>query len=252
MNKYSAALCFVCALLSFYGCSNNTQQPQLLAGFETLEPQAFSPQASSHNNVDKPQFTAKAMIKRYQAILAIHDDPQVIAKVERRIADLKMQAAEEDDFSQALEADDRQAQLNKNANAELNYTQVIAHYLKIINNNPDDSANEFSLYQLAKAYDYEAQTQKSLATLNRLITQFPETDYYDEVQFRRADIYYSLKAYEKANTLYASLTEGESIAEQEKRRRTRGLLPLRHFTALSTSWFFGDSVPLADVEGRYQ
>ena len=201
------------ALLVLTACTSNNIEPDHLADFEDLQPQAFieSP-TDSASSTQQRRFSTQEMIKRYQAILEIHDDPVVIAKVKRRIADLEMIAMEDEQFTDDVK--------DENETKPISYTAIIAHYQEVIKNNPNDAANENTLYQLAKAYDYEGQSKKSLVTLNQLIKQFPNSRYMDEVQYRRGDIYYSFKQYPQAYQAYNSLIMATSPEQKAQIKKT--------------------------------
>ena len=195
MNKrITVLLCY----LFLVACSQTPDVHQL-KDLSRLEPKALSKSSKKiHINYDE-------MIRRYQAILDIHDDPTVITQVKRRIADLELMAMEKRQFSDNTVEGDA---------SDIHYKEVIQHYLDLLKNNPQAKANENTLYQLAKAYDYQGQSKESLTMLNQLIHQFPNTQHYDEVQFRRGDIYYSLKAYANAEKSYAHLIVNNDDAQQ--------------------------------------
>ena len=61
------------------------------------------------------------------------------------------------------------------------------------------------LYQLARAYELNAQPDKALATLDQLVASYPNSHYIDEAQFRRGELLFSNKAYPKAQNAYEAV-----------------------------------------------
>src|SRR6202034_4490044 len=65
--------------------------------------------------------------------------------------------------------------------------------------------NDAVLYQLARAYELNAQPDKALATLDRLVASFPSSKYMDEAQFRRGEILFAEKSYPAAQAAYEAV-----------------------------------------------
>ncbi len=61
------------------------------------------------------------------------------------------------------------------------------------------------LYQLARAYELNAQQDKALASLDRLVASYPNSRYIDEAQFRRGELLFSMKAYAGAQAAYEAV-----------------------------------------------
>ena len=187
--RYNTSFLLLLVVLVISGCAGKDKvQENTLAAF-TLEPALYQKPAQKS---PAPRLTVEQMIERYQAILRVHDDPQIIARSQRRIADLKMLQAEKRQF------DDQEAPVDDGDN----YRQIAEHYRKLLQTYPDQPQNEQILYQLAKTYDYLAETDKQLATLTQLLRQFPQSEYRIESHYRIADIYYGRKQYAKAQQAY--------------------------------------------------
>ncbi len=79
----------------------------------------------------------------------------------------------------------------------------MARYEEFLRTYPQDPDNDRVLYQLARAREQGGQLEAALATLDRLLSQYPKTAYRDEAQFRRGEMLFSLRDYTKAEQAYA-------------------------------------------------
>jgi len=70
---------------------------------------------------------------------------------------------------------------------------------------PKYERNDSVLYQLARAYELNAQPDKALASLDQLVANYPNSRYMDEAQFRRGEILFSDKAYVKSQAAYEAV-----------------------------------------------
>lgn len=90
----------------------------------------------------------------------------------------------------------------ENANAE----QAIKLYQKLLEKYPLYERNDQVLYQLSRAYEEIGQVDKAMNIMNRLVKQFPNSRYNDEVNFRRGEYYFTRKKWLDAEDAY-----GESL-----------------------------------------
>ena len=86
---------------------------------------------------------------------------------------------------------------------------VIALFESLLQSYPEQR-NDRLLYQLAKEYDESGQQDAALSSLDRLVTQYPDTAYYDEAQFRRGEILFVQRNYQKAEQAYAAVVASGS------------------------------------------
>ena len=114
----------------------------------------------------------------------------------RRLADLELQTGQEQGAS-----DDR----NKIRASQKKIKVAIRLYETFLETYPNRKNNDLILYQLAKAYELDLQQGKLLLTLNTIVNQFPDTQYIEEVQFRRGETYFVLQNYKQAEQAYASI-----------------------------------------------
>ncbi|MBV1921110.1 MAG: tetratricopeptide repeat protein [Pseudomonadales bacterium] len=87
----------------------------------------------------------------------------------------------------------------------LTYITAIKIYEQIIAKaEPGTDLSEIH-YLLAKAYDLDAMPEKSLATLNTLVMEYPKSRYIYEAQFRRGEQLFLLTDYEGASDAYQTI-----------------------------------------------
>ena len=129
-------------------------------------------------------------ITAYRDYLKTDDDTDSRPQAMRRIADLNLEKEAYPVVSPATQAVMPQA----HESIEL-YRNVLALY-------PDRADNDSVLYQLARAYEMNAQPQQSLNTLAQLVREYPQSDYLLEAQFRRGEILFVQRDYFAAEQAY--------------------------------------------------
>ena len=134
--------------------------------------------------------TEQDVIDSYKLLLEVTKDESVWQASEYRIADLQMIAKEREQTEQAFSA------------SAASYQTVIDNYLVLLTRYPVREGNDQLLYQLSKAYDLQGQVDKALSVLDRLVEEFPDTQWYNEAQFRRGDILFSKREYAEASRAY--------------------------------------------------
>lgn len=88
-----------------------------------------------------------------------------------------------------------------NANAE----QAIKLYKKLLEKYPLYERNDQVLYQMSRAYEELGQVDAAMEVMNRFIKSYPGSRYMDEVQFRRAEYFFTRKKYLDAEDAYQSI-----------------------------------------------
>ncbi len=136
----------------------------------------------------------------------VSDDSQLSVEAMRRLADIELEISE----SQQL-ADNIEALENAGYESAISlYTQLLARY-------PDYPRNDLVRYQLARAYESAGQPEPALTTLDALIETYPDTELYDEVQFRRGEMLFINKRYGPAEQAYESVVRyGDSSTYYEQ------------------------------------
>ena len=83
--------------------------------------------------------------------------------------------------------------------------EAIALYDEILETYPNYENNDQVLYQKSRAYDELGETEEAMAVMDRLVAEYPQSHYLDEVQFRRAEYFFTRKKYLDAENAYASI-----------------------------------------------
>src|SRR5271165_1423233 len=112
----------------------------------------------------------------------------------RRLADLNLESSESERIERELIT-----------NEGLRATEAIHLYTALLKTYPKYERNDSVLYQLARAYELNAQPDKALASLDRLVAQYPNSRFMDEAQFRRGELLFTDKAYPKAQAAYEAV-----------------------------------------------
>lgn len=89
-----------------------------------------------------------------------------------------------------------------------NYKAAIERYQSYLKAYPNDPNNDRVLYQLARAYEQGGDLDTALATLDRLVQQYPKTSQLEEAQFRRGELLFTAKQYAKAESAYTTVLAG--------------------------------------------
>jgi tetratricopeptide (TPR) repeat protein len=137
---------------------------------------------------------AKTM-ESYRRFLDLNaGDADLRAEALRRLADLNLESSESARIERELES-----------NEALRATEAITLYSALLKAYPDYERNDSVLYQLARAYELNAQPEKALATLDRLVAKYPKSRFLDEAQFRRGELLFSAKSYPAAQAAYEAV-----------------------------------------------
>jgi tetratricopeptide (TPR) repeat protein len=136
-------------------------------------------------------------IAAYRNFLAITPDAKQRADALRRLGDLSMSSA------------DNANAANPTPTGVPDYSGAIGQYRDYLRTYPNDPNNDRVLYQLARAQEQGGALEDSLRTLDELVAKYPKTHYYDEVEFRRGEILFTLRQYPKAEEAYTLVLKGD-------------------------------------------
>ncbi|HVY82628.1 MAG TPA: tetratricopeptide repeat protein, partial [Steroidobacteraceae bacterium] len=152
-----------------------------------------------------PASASKAM-ENYRRFLELQrTDPQLRAEAMRRLGDLNLESGELERMESEVTAVDIQG------------AEAIKLYSTLLKAYPTYNRNDQVLYQLARAYETTGQPEQALATLDRIVKQYPQSPQLDEVQFRRGELLFSAKQYPQAESAYAYVIKrGASSAFYEQ------------------------------------
>jgi len=136
-------------------------------------------------------------IAAYRNFLAVTPDARQRAEALRRLGDLSMSSADNDNA------------VNPTPSGTPDYTAAIAQYRDYLKTYPDDPDNDRILYQLARAQEQGGQLEEGLKTLDLLVARYPKTRYLDEAEFRRGELLFTLRQYPKAEQAYTLVLNGQ-------------------------------------------
>ncbi len=134
---------------------------------------------------------AKTMAS-YQRFLDLNSgDAELRAEALRRLGDLHLESSMSARIQRELAT-----------NEALQANEAIVLYAALLKKYPHYERADSVLYQLARAYEQNEDSDKALATLDRLVREFPQSRYVDEAQFRRGELLFSAKRYSEAQHAY--------------------------------------------------
>jgi tetratricopeptide (TPR) repeat protein len=137
---------------------------------------------------------AQQAIEQYRRFLEMESKNEKLrAEAMRRLGDLQVEVDEE-----------------SRAGAEdfggLKVDEAVKLYEGLLTGYPNYERNDVVMYQLARAYEAQAQPEKALAVLDRLVTTYPNSQWVVESQFRRGEILFSTGRYREAEEAYTAVT----------------------------------------------
>jgi len=131
----------------------------------------------------------------YRAFLELAvDDPDQRAEAMRRLGDLELDATEAAQLVENLD------EINQSG-----YNSAVQMYEQLLEEFPNYRRNDTVMYQLGRAYEMVGRTDESLAVLNKLVVQYPDTPLIDEVQFRRGEMLFLRKKYNESEMAYGDV-----------------------------------------------
>ncbi len=163
---------------------------------------------------DQAERVPRAALTAHQTALVADLDPT-------RRSDLPTGPGESDaDFArrasdlQGIEPPDREMETAPRGPLDLERAgplEAIALYRKLLDEYPLYDRNDQVLYQMSRAYEELGQVEEAMTVMNRLVGDYPQSPYIDEVQFRRAEFYFTRRQYLDAEEAYLAIASiGES------------------------------------------
>ncbi|MFC1748734.1 tol-pal system YbgF family protein [Pseudomonadota bacterium] len=140
----------------------------------------------------------KDAIEYYRSLLEFDIDNRYRIRAMKRLADLELEAGEQ------RETLDR-AILSVGEIEE--YERSIKTYHDLLRTYPNHEGTDVVLYQLARAYERLGMMEESMESLTQLVHRYPSSPLYDEVQFRRGEIYFIDAEFEKSAEAYQSVIQ---------------------------------------------
>jgi tetratricopeptide (TPR) repeat protein len=155
-----------------------------------LDAQDIDVSTAAPKNVD-----ANKTMDSYKRFLDLNaGDAALRSEALRRLGDLNLESSESERIERELIT-----------NEGLRATEAIHLYSALLKAYPKYERNDSVLYQLARAYELNAQPEKALASMDQLVAAYPKSHYIDEVQFRRGELLFNDKAYAKAQAAYEAV-----------------------------------------------
>ena len=157
-----------------------------------LESQQVDVNTAPPQNVD-----ANKTMDSYRRFLDLNaGDAALRAEALRRLGDLNLESSESERIERELVT-----------NEGLRATEAIHLYSALLKAYPKYERNDAALYQLARAYELNAQPDKALASLDQLVAAYPDSRYIDEAQFRRGELLFAAKSYAAAQAAYEAVVK---------------------------------------------
>ena len=184
-----------------YGCSllsKNNRDDLPIAELDK-EPHVFA----LKNTID-PSYSGS--LENFRAYLNDDENTLYRGDVLRRLAALELEESETT-IEQAREE------------SEQSLRRSIEHYTAYLKLYPDNKDNDYVLYQLAKAYEFVGDTDNTLLTLEKIIQRYPQTEYIDEIQFRRGEILFVFNDYSNAELAYAEIINNTTSSQYLEKAR---------------------------------
>jgi tetratricopeptide (TPR) repeat protein len=91
--------------------------------------------------------------------------------------------------------------------------EAIALYDQILTTYPSYPFNDQVLYQKSRAYDELGRVDEAIAVMERLVAEYPHSRHIGEVQFRRAEYFFTRRRYLDAEEAYAAITRMGAASE---------------------------------------
>jgi len=183
----AAAGVLVCGALAPSSAAAADKQPQTIKDLEGQQAD-ISPKPPQDVDNNKTMNSYKRFLDLNAGDAALREEAM------RRLGDLNLESSESERIEHELAT-----------NEGLRATEAIHLYTALLKAYPKYERNDSVLYQLARAYELNAQPDKALASLDRLVAYYPKSRYIDEAQFRRGEILFAQKSYPAAQAAYEAV-----------------------------------------------
>lgn len=198
MKKIGLCLLSTLAIMFLNACGGPIVKPTAGDDLPTLGD--LKPAYTGYKEKAKlEKVSIEELIKRYNDVIQLSDDPDIVKTAVRRLAHLKAVQAEQ----QQTDSETSEQLLAANQN----YQQVVEKFETLLERYPNDSKNDEILYQLSKAYDLLGKDDESLKVLKRLTETHPNSRYRLEAEFRLGELLFSRNQWKDAQKSYAYVVQ---------------------------------------------
>ncbi|MES9923944.1 MAG: tetratricopeptide repeat protein [Candidatus Thiodiazotropha endolucinida] len=181
--------------IALYGCANLP-----MSGKSTSDEPTLADIQKQPIKVDKQALTPtdrNEVIENYRAILELNPDQRLNSEATRRLADLELERSE----TKLLQSTDEPVP----SDAEL--AKSIKLYESLLRKDPNYASRDLVLYQLARAYELKGDINTMMLTLRALVTQHPDSPYWQEAQFRRGEHFFVVQQFNRAESAYKAILQ---------------------------------------------
>lgn len=172
------------AALFSAGCASTLDEAGPRIG-EALNRKAPPPEDLTVQQSAPIEAKPELALENYREILELSPDDDTKVETMRRLADLQ------------IEIDEVDPQTNDAA-----LQNSIRIYEDLLREHPDAPGNDRVLYQLARAYQNAGNSEGAIQALERLQTDFPDSDYAADSHFRRGELLFGVSRFSEASEEY--------------------------------------------------
>jgi TolA-binding protein len=221
-----------CMVLLFSACATTPQRPRI--GDLVVDDARPIEQPAIDFEIDREQ-----VINSYRQLAQNSPDQPPFDRIRQRLADLELESS----LDNRLSADAAVAAIGATQARE-----AITRYQAYLARYPDRDDNDRVLYQLARAYAIDDDMPRARQYMDRLVEQFPNSRYIDEVQFRRGEMLFVEGDFRNSARAYSAVTDiGESSQYFDKALYKKGWA---QFKLLELDAALGSFIGLLDLQQR--
>jgi len=199
--KRSVCIRWLPACLLLAGCATGVERPRI----GDLDIADLTPQAEPAIDFS---ISRQQVIDSYRELADMSPDQPPFGRIRQRLADLELEASLDNRLSSEVSEAETGATEARNA---------VQRYLDYLDKYPQREDNDKILYQLSRAFAIDNDFARARQFMDRLVRDFPNSAYLDEIQFRRAELFFVEGRYSEAASAYAAVTAiGESSLFYDK------------------------------------
>jgi len=199
MSTRCLSMCIILSVATLYGCglANNKSIESLhIADLDASADIILSKNSSVPSRAGS--------IGNFRAYLSDNENTLYRGEVLKRLAALELEESE---------IVSKQVEELGPAESEQHLKNSIEYYMSYLKMYPDKQDNDHVLYQLAKAYEFLGDTDNMLLVLNETVLRYPNSEYIDEIQFRRGEVLFVYNDYVNAEQAYAEIVYAKSSSQ---------------------------------------